>query len=240
MSFKTFVAGEILTASDTNTFLANNGFQLREIIYFTSNGTFSKATYPWLKAIRVRCQAGGGAGGGAVATSGGQFSVGGGGGGGSYAESFITDIASLPSSVTVTRGAGGTGVSGDGGNAGGASSFGSLVVTQGGDRALASIATTSPIFGPSAIARSGGTGDVIFGGSAGTNGLAFATGTGRVRGGNGGDSHLGGGAGALSQQAGVNGTLHGSGGGGARSLDGEGAAAGGSGANGIVILELFA
>jgi hypothetical protein len=61
---KTFAPGEILTAADTNEFLLNQGYQYRERFTFTSSGTFVKADYPWLRAIRVRCVGGGGAGGG--------------------------------------------------------------------------------------------------------------------------------------------------------------------------------
>jgi hypothetical protein len=78
-------------------------------VYFTSSGTFTKADYPWLRAIRVKCQGGGGGGGGAATTGVGQQAISSGGAGGAYAESFITNIAGLDASVTVTRGAGGTG-----------------------------------------------------------------------------------------------------------------------------------
>jgi hypothetical protein len=82
--------------------LPSNAFAFVETVYFTSNGTFTKADYPWLRAIRVKCQGGGGGGGRAVATSSSTVSAGDGGGGGGYAESFITNIASLDASVTVT------------------------------------------------------------------------------------------------------------------------------------------
>jgi hypothetical protein len=112
------------------------GFQYVGTRYYTSSGTFAKAD-PFgdssfdgakLRAIRVRMVGGGGGGGGAQATSSTQTSPAISGGGGAYAESFITDIASLATSVTVTRGDGGAGGSGSGsGSTGGASSFGALV-----------------------------------------------------------------------------------------------------------------
>jgi len=106
------------------------GFTYVTQIRYTSNGQFNKADYPWLRAIRVRCQGGGGGGGGAQGANRGSQ----GGGGGGYAESFITDIAGLPSSVTVTRGGGGSGGSGGAnGSAGSSSSFDALVVASGGD-----------------------------------------------------------------------------------------------------------
>jgi hypothetical protein len=106
--------------------------------YYTSSGTFAKADPLGtgdigLRAIRVRVQGGGGAGGGADETTATQNSHGAGGGSGTYAEAFITDIAGLASSVTVTLGAGGAGVSSDAGNAGGQSSFGGLLECPGGD-----------------------------------------------------------------------------------------------------------
>src|SRR6056297_165807 len=65
--------------------LPSNAYAFVETVYFTSNGTFSKGDYPWLRAIRVACQGAGGGSGGAQATSSGQCSAGGAGGGGGYA-----------------------------------------------------------------------------------------------------------------------------------------------------------
>ena len=95
--------------------------------------TFTKATYPWLRALRVRCQGGGGGGGGPGGTGASSVSIGGAGGGGGYAESFITDIAGLDASVTITVGAGGSGGSSAAGSNGGSSSFGALVSANGGN-----------------------------------------------------------------------------------------------------------
>lgn len=116
--------------------LAGTGSPYRYIgqLRYTASGTFTKATYPNLRAIRVRCVGGGGGSGGAGATTASTASVGQAGGGGAYSESFITDIASLAASVTVTVGAGGAaGAAAAGaGGAGGTSSFGSLVSAVGG------------------------------------------------------------------------------------------------------------
>jgi hypothetical protein len=99
-------------ASGVNDYLTG-GYLYAGTVYFTSSGSFVKADPLGtgdigLRAIRVRCQAGGGGAGGVPATTT-QAAVSVCGGGGSYAESFITDIASLPTSVTVTRGSGGDG-----------------------------------------------------------------------------------------------------------------------------------
>lgn len=124
-----------------------DGYYLKDIVYFTSSGTFSKGDYPWLKAVRVRCQAGGGGGGAGQHTGSGEVVESGGGGGGVYAESFLTNISSFPSSITVTVGAGGTGgdtgASPTDGSDGGDSSFGNLVYAQGGAGGKAGFATTS-------------------------------------------------------------------------------------------------
>ncbi|MBX6334455.1 hypothetical protein IRY61_03905, partial [Candidatus Saccharibacteria bacterium] len=98
-----------------------------DVVIFTSSGTFTKASYPGLKGVRVKLVGGGGAGGGRSASS----PIGGGGGAGAYCEEFIP-ASSLGSSVTVTVGSGGTGVSGGTGGSGGTSSFGSFSSAGGG------------------------------------------------------------------------------------------------------------
>ena len=104
-------------------------YRFVDTVYFTSSGEFLKADYPWLRAIRVKCQAAGGGGGGAASDE----STGGGGGGGGYTEKFFL-VSALGASETVTCGAGGSGSApGDNaGSAGGDSSFGSLLVATGG------------------------------------------------------------------------------------------------------------
>jgi hypothetical protein len=220
---KIFNPGEILTASDVNEHLLNGGYQFRETVYFTSSGTFVKADYPWLRAIRVKCQGGGGGGSGIPNTTGAR----GGGAGGGYAESFITDIAGLDASVTVTRGAGGAGGSFGSGSTGGASSFGALVIGNGG------------IGGQQFEGGSGGsgTGNLIVTGGGGSAGVPSSP----LVNGMGGGSHLGGNT--RSEQVGANnnglpGVVYGGGGGGAARTT-TGNSSGGAGANGIVIVELY-
>jgi hypothetical protein len=214
-----------------------NAYNFVQTLYFTSSGTFTKATYPWLRAIKVKVQGAGGGGGG---TSNGTSSAGGGGAGGGYGEAFITDISGLDSSITVTRGAGGAGASNRlvAASDGGASSFGSLVVGEGGIRAGSAGSAGEQVSASGsllqlAIASSGG-------------GAGFFVG--RSPGGTGGSSFLGGGArgsfardGASRNNVGASGSLYGGGGGGATADSIEGAdLAGGAGANGIVIVELYA
>jgi hypothetical protein len=220
---------------------AANGYRFVQTLYFTSSGTFTKASYPWLRAIRVRAQGAGGGGGG-VGTDIARNHANGGGGGG-YAESFITDIAGLDATVTVTRGAGGAGgaadstaTAADGGN----SSFGSLVIGNGGTGAQP-LTTGERLAGEGG----GGTGNVVFSGSAGTTATRDTAAGQRefYTVGSGGASHLGGGGrgggrNGNSRNGGV-GLLYGGGGGGATGTT-AGSAVGGAGANGIVIVDLFA
>ena len=222
---KVGVDGSAVTSSID--YQLNTGYRYHSTLYFTSSGTFSKASYPWLRAIRVKCQGAGGGGG----NRNGATECAGGGGGGACAESFITDIASLAASETVTVGAGGaggaTGADNDGA-AGGNSSFGTLVI---GDGAAATAANAT--LGGAGGDVAGSTGDVAFSGSFGISG----SGSSDLGGGNGGDSPFGGGGrgGRLGGNAGLAGNLYGGGGGGASQNNG-----GGDGANGIVIVELYA
>jgi hypothetical protein len=224
--------------------IGNYGFKYVDTVYFTSSGTFTKATYPWLRAIRVRVQGAGGGGGGTPACLANQSAVGGGGGGGVYSESFITNIAGLDASVTVTRGAGGAGGAAglNNGSAGGNSSFGSLVSANGGPAGGAGPIRTVLQYGaiPAAPATTG-VGDLVLRGGAGESGLAFPSTIINI-GANGGASFLAQGGFAAwtgGAAAGGSGSL-GSGGGGAATNASSGNADGGDGGNGIVIVELYA
>jgi hypothetical protein len=211
------------------TIASTNSYYPVQEVYFTSTGTFSKATYPWLKAIKVKLVGGGGGSSGCEA-----LSAGSGGGGGGYAESFITDITGLASSVTVTVGTGGAGgaagLSGDA-SAGGTSSFGSLVSATGGGGGTRS---GNPSGGSGGI---GTVGQLLLKGSGGGsfNGTRGS--------GVGGSSFFGGGGAARfkgnsSQMSGESGSNYGGGASGPSSVDGT--IAGSAGGPGIVILELFA
>ena len=124
----------------------NTGYRYHSTVYFTSSGTFTKASYPWLRAVRVKVQGAGGGGGSGARTSG-SFgnNHGAAGGAGGYAERFITDIAGLAASETVTVGSGGAAganpntsdVHNVGSNGGNSSAFG-LTGTggQGGNNAV--------------------------------------------------------------------------------------------------------
>jgi len=206
--------------------------------YFTSSDTWNKPNN--LKFVIVEVQGGGGAGGGTAATNSSQYAVGTGGGGGHYALTKII-AASLGSSEVVTVGAGGTGVSGAGGNNGGTSSFGTHCIASGGIGGTANLASNAAAsFANPNINTMTVTGDFRVPGQAG----GFATtdpGNANVAlGGNGGNSHLG--AGARSQAAnssGSAGVAYGGGGGGSARSSSSGASTGGAGAIGIVIVHEY-
>jgi hypothetical protein len=208
-------------------------YRLVQQIVYETPGTvnFQKADYPWLRAIRVKCQGGGGGGGSADGSGSGQ-SAGGGGGGGGYAESFITDIAGLNETVVITVGAGGTTAP----TSGTASSFGALVSGAGGGPGESSPTRTTG----TALRTSGlggqGSGDFVVTGSDG--GTAAVVGGTSIMTGVGGASFLG----QTRVQIG-NGAIgpspFGSGGAGGHTSSST-SQNGGNGSKGIVILELYA
>ena len=217
----------------------DQGLGLREIVTFTNDGTFTKASYPWLRAVRVRAVGAGGGGGGATTTGSGQVSVGSGGSAGGYSESFI-EASALPSTVSVTVPGGSAGGTGGTGVTGTPSLFGSLVTTVGGGGGFARPATSPPTLFVPAPPSVAGTGQIASGGGSGDFGWANATGV--VGGGGGGASYFGGGGnGANFAGDGFAGTAFGSGGGGAGNAQNQSTQrTGGAGAAGIVIVELYA
>ena len=236
-------AGQKLVFDGTN-WVNLTGYQYVDTVYYTSNGTFVKADYPWLRAIRVKVQGAGGGGGGCSATTATGVAVAAGGAGGVYAESFITDIAGLGASVTVTRGAGGAGGAAgvNSGSTGGSSSFGAIVSATGGNGGTGKGSTNlefslvSGTAGPTV-----GVGDlVIAGGSSESGGqVSDQFVIPHLSGG----SHLGANVTTASSGSlsGVTGRLFGGGGSGGQNARNQGTArAGRAGANGIVIVELYA
>lgn len=158
-----------------------------------------------------------------------------------YAESFIL-ASSLAATVTITRGAGGTGVAGANGNAGGTSSAGSHCVAGGGAGGLIGGSTSAwenPISGtPNTTA----TGDLIIPGAPGGFGLVNGTADFACSG-FGGNSHWGAGSRAVNPSTGADGTagvLYGGGGSGAANTNSQGSTrTGGAGANGRVLVDLY-
>jgi len=233
---------------------AGRGYSYVQTVYFTTSGTFTKATYPWLRAVKVIAQGGGGGGGGvAQPASTGESGAGAGGSGGGWAETFITDIAGMASSVTVTVGAGGSGgaAGNNDGTAGGSSSFGSDAVATGGAFGQSGLTGSTRRVNGSEPAGVGTTGDIVGGGQAGQYGIIVEPGGSRgAQPGNGGASRYGRGGEAYIGSAnpvsavGGNGVGYGAGGAGAAARYASGPApvarAGGDGTGGIVIVELYA
>jgi hypothetical protein len=208
---------------------------------FTASGSFDIGDYPWARSVKVTAVGAGGGGGGAPATGAGQVSGGGGGGGGSTAIVRLA-VADLASTETVTVGDfGGGGFGANNGTAGGSSSFGTHAVAGGGGGGGFVPATTPPIGGP---AQSGGVataGDILIkGGGAGAPALLnHAGGINGANGGFGGSSTHGGGAKSArvaTEEAGGN---YGAGGSGAARTASSTALTGGTGSNGIVIVEIY-
>lgn len=214
------------------------GYSYKSTITYTSSGSFTKASYSWLRAVKVICVGGGGSGGGVNgAASGVGYAPG--GGGGAYAEKFLL-VAQLGATETVTVAGITAGVNGDSGIDGDSSSFGSLVAATGGAGGSVMNATTAS----NTLAGGDGgdsafcTGDIKISGGAGTVGKV-TSGVG-VLAGAGGASARGYGMGARALTTtgdGNSGLSYGSGGSGAigSSVD----KAGGDGGPGIVIVELY-
>ncbi len=207
-------------------------------VRYVSTDTFVKADFPGLRAINVRLVGGGGAGGGRRnSPNGGR---GGGGAGGGYAEKYIL-ASDMASSETITIGSRGIGAYNLNGIAGGASSFGSHVIGNGGGGGARSAGSGVTVSGGSG----GNTTDADFSvnGQEGQDGR-FDVDYGSVSeasGGHGGSSHLG--FGTFGQPLGASGggfsgQLYGGGGGGALGQNAT-TGGGGHGAKGIVIVELI-
>jgi hypothetical protein len=216
------------------------GYTYLTTVYYTASGTFTKADYPGIKAVRVKCVGGGGSCGGAATTSSGQGAIPGGGGGGEYAESFLLATA-LASVETVTVGAGGVAASAgnNNGNDGGASSFGvTKVVANGGEHGDGSAAGSSNLTNAGGEGGTGGTGDLLIDGSDGGTGRRIGADITQAN--YGGHSHMSGSASAgISNTTGEPGRLYGGGSGGCNNGASETAKASTPGADGIVVVEVY-
>lgn len=234
---------DYFTVYDGSAWVVYGNTPAYELVKFTSSGTFTIATYPWAKSVRVRVVGGGGAGGGAAVTSATEVSCGGGGGGGGYSEKRIA-VSALSSSETVTVGAGGTASTGANGGNGGNSSFGTHAVGNGGAGGQVG-AAAEPRFmnGLPGAGGSASAGDFNLIGGAGQTAVGLNDIVGRVLSGAGGNSALGSGGTQIytaSSSPGDAGNNFGGGGSGAASDNSTAATqSGGAGGVGIVIVEIF-
>lgn len=230
-----------VTYPDGFTHPSGNGRLLGVRVFTTADNGSTYTPTTGTKSVIVEVVGGGGAGGGAMATSSTQYSYGIGGLSGQYGKSYY---ASGFSGVTLTIGAGGTGVSGGTGGAGGNSSFGSLLTCPGGSGGVAinqvGLSQVS-IYGaePTALAVTGA--NLVqhagFPGVYGVSNGGFDTFSG------GGCSTLLGAGGrtvANTNSTGNPGTGYGSGGSGACNNTSSAARAGGNGAPGVIIVWEYA
>jgi hypothetical protein len=233
------------------------GYTYVTTLYYTTAGTyqFVKANYPWLRGIRAIVTAAGGGGGG----SGTNGRSGGSGAAGGTGIKWFNEaaIAALPSSADVVVGAGGSGgAAGENdGSPGGSSSFGSVTVPGGlqGNRSASGHGGIGQGASGADLSIRGGDGasgarvaggfpglggaDLSIPGGDGTSGTAVAGGFPGL----GGASYWGGGPrtpAATDNRPGPSGRVPGTGGSGGYSHDAD--VAGGTGADGIVVLELYA
>ena len=220
----------------------NAGYRYLTTLYYTSSGTFTKASYPSLRAIRVKAIGAGGGGGGAGATGASQVSIAGSGGSGGYSEKFYTDIASLSSSITVTVGSGGAGgTSGGAGSTGGDTTFSGITANGGGGGDIGPVGSVTFYYSNPGTGGSSSGGDLNISGSGGRPGTAWASD--RVQGAVGGSSLLSGSnrrSVETTGSIGAAGPLYGGGGDGGVNAQSQSARSGGAGAAGIVIVELYA
>lgn len=211
---------------------------LREIVTFTADGTFTKADYPWLARVKITAIGSGAGGGGTEATAGGEGASAAGGGGGGTAIQMV-EVADLAADETVTVGEGGAGgVAGDNvGSAGEETSFGTDAVASGGTGGAGGSATSADTVDNAGVGGIGTTGSLLIKGGGGGTG-AVVNGT-RLGQGFGGDTTLGGVSRAHANSVGEVGAPYGGGGSGASASASNSARAGGDGADGIVIVELY-
>lgn len=205
---------------------------------FTSSGTYTKTD--GLVSARVETVGAGGGGGGAQATSPSAASCGGCGGGGGYSMELLNAV-SIGATETVTVGAGGAGGAAgqNDGATGGTSSFGTLLSATGGEFGTGGFNLAGSAATKGGAGGLGSGGDVNVGGSAGSNGKVVV-GI-RINVGVAGSTGLGGGAKYQIGETtpGNPGRPHGGGGSGASAKESKPAAAGGTGANGLILVWEF-
>lgn len=228
--------------TDTRTYLqpTSSGFMFKQLVLFTSSGSFTKATYPGIRAIKVHVQAPGGGSGGVAATAAGQASFSGPGGGGGYTEEWILASA-LSTSETVTIGAvGAAGASGaNNGGTGGTTSFGSHCSATGGTGGIGSAATAGSQATAGGVGGTGTGGDINITGGDGTNVVIITASN--IKNGNAGSSMLGNGRQApqATSATGVAGYDYGTGGQSSSNGASQSARTGAAGGAGIVIVHVY-
>lgn len=213
-----------------------SGTYLGTLVY-TSSSSFTKASYPTLSAMLVEVVGGGGGGGYVLGSTGNALKAGGGGGGGGYAMKYISNIAGLSASETITVGGAGSGgvtSTSTAATNGGNSSFSSVTANGG----TAGTSNSAGDIGGAGGSASGGDLNITGGYGGGGSGHSTNVNIGVLPGGStlygfGGRGMLGG------ARAGQVGSGYGAGGSGAWSAATATASDGGAGTAGLVILHLF-
>lgn len=216
--------------------------RLLNIQKFASNGTYTPTA--GTNAIYVEGFGAGGAGGGVTNAGAGNCTAGGGGGAGASGWAYLT--SGFTPTVAVTIGVGGIGVANANGNAGTNTTFGALLVLPGGAGGFASGATN--VISITAAGGVGGTtptGTNVTGSAGVKGGFGMAFAASLAASGAGASTSLGAGgasvtAGGTSVTAGANAEGFGSGGSGAVGVNNGATAAGGNGANGLIIVYEYA
>jgi len=240
-------SGNVLTSNGAGALptwqaAASSGFKTINVQVFTGSGTYTPTAN--MKYCFIQCVGGGGGGAGNPTTGATTTGVGGGGGSGAYTQKVVS-AATIGASQTVTIGALGTGSTGNAaGNAGTASSVGTIVNSGGGAGGGSQAASAVVVSAGSAGGAATTPGDLGVAGTPGGSGFSYFVATpGAVAvGGFGGSSYFGGGGGpgivsGSSKSNGGNGQAYGAGGGGSASGNSQGAAAtGGNGVAGVVII----
>lgn len=231
----------VMAAFDSRlTAVETSGYRYLATVVYTANGTFTKGSYSGFRALRVRGIGGGGQCGGIALTGVGQGNEGGAGGGAGYAESFLTD-ASVPSSVAVTIGAGGSsGAAGANGQDGGTTTFGALLSITGGGGGIAMAATSGNLVAGGGVSGAGAGGNLVnLTGSPGMSGVCVAGFA--IRQNSGGAAPFFGGNAISSAMSsnGQGGLNFGSGGGGTRNGASQAARAGAAGSAGLIVVDVF-
>ncbi len=228
---------------------ASSGYIFVERVYITATGagTFTKADYPYLRGMEIHAVGGGGGGGDGPDPSGGGDAMGGGGGAGAYTYVFLdeTGVQNLEASASYSVGAGGASST-----AGSDTTFDIANLTQitangGGAGQDGTVNTTTPR--TDGTAGTGGSADTTnadysLRGEDGGYGRIFAAADGiGGRGGNARGPFGGPGGGEVDLAGGEQGGDYGGGGSGAHSSSAIGfSESGGSGRQGVIVLDLYA
>jgi hypothetical protein len=240
----TGTTGQLLTSNGAGALptwqTISSAFASINVQVFTGNGTYTYTPTAGMLYCIIEVVGAGGGGGGCAASGASTSSAGGGGGGGGYSLGVFS-ASSIGASKTVTVGKGGAGGSAgnNAGSTGGTSSVGVLLSATGGGGGSGNSASATN-FVAGAAGGSGSSGSVNLNGQAGGIGWNSVSASVSIAGFGGGTQKGNSTQSATTVvagvQAGPGGQIYGGGGGGGCNGISAAAQAGGSGADGIVII----